>query len=70
MGARDLVADLVVRYGFQVLGAIVVVKVSDVGIADGELYQALTERFRAGRIGVPLRQHEVRLVDGATLAAG
>jgi small conductance mechanosensitive channel len=46
------------------------VKVSDVGVADGELYQALIERFRAGRIGVPLRQHEVRMVDRAATPAG
>jgi small conductance mechanosensitive channel len=39
------------------------VRVTDVGTADPELYQALIERFRAGRVGVPLRQHEVRLLD-------
>ncbi len=39
------------------------VKVTDVGPASGELYQALIEGFRAGKVGVPLRQHEVRLLD-------
>jgi small conductance mechanosensitive channel len=39
------------------------VRVADVPAAGAELYQALIERFRAGRVGVPLRQHEVRLLD-------
>jgi small conductance mechanosensitive channel len=42
------------------------VRVADVPVAGAELYQALIERFRAGRIGVPLRQHEVRLFDHVT----
>jgi small conductance mechanosensitive channel len=42
------------------------VRVPDVPVAGAELYQALIERFRAGRIGVPLRQHEVRLFDHVT----
>jgi len=44
------------------------VKVADVVAANGELYQALIERFRTGRIGVPTRQHEVRVLD--RVAAG
>lgn len=39
------------------------VRVTDVPVADGELYEALIARFRAGRIGVPLRQHEVRVLN-------
>jgi small conductance mechanosensitive channel len=39
------------------------VRVTDVPIADAELYDALIARFRAGRIGVPLRQHEVRVIN-------
>ncbi|MGH7393410.1 MAG: mechanosensitive ion channel family protein [Candidatus Rokuibacteriota bacterium] len=41
------------------------VRVTDVGPASAELYQTLIERFRANRVGVPLRQHEVRLLDHA-----
>jgi small conductance mechanosensitive channel len=42
------------------------VKVSDAGIADGELYQALAEHLRARGVGVipPLR-HEVHVVNGS-----
>ena len=42
------------------------VKVSDVGTADGELYQALSEHLRARGVGVtpPLR-HEVHMVNGS-----
>jgi small conductance mechanosensitive channel len=40
------------------------IRVTDVPVAPGELYRALIERFRAGHVGVPLRQHEVRLLDG------
>jgi small conductance mechanosensitive channel len=39
------------------------VKVIDVGPANAELDQALIEGFRKGQIGVPLRKHEVRLLD-------
>lgn len=39
------------------------VRVTDVGVADPELYQALVERFRAVRVGIPLAQHEVRLLN-------
>ena len=39
------------------------VRVTDVGSVDGELYEALISRFRAGRVGVPLRQHEVRVIE-------
>jgi len=39
------------------------VKVADVGPANAELHQALIEGFRKGQIGVPLRKHEVRLLD-------
>lgn len=41
------------------------VRVADVAPASAELYQTLIERFRANRVGVPLRQHEVRLLDHA-----
>ncbi|HEX3178526.1 MAG TPA: mechanosensitive ion channel domain-containing protein [Methylomirabilota bacterium] len=42
------------------------VRVSDVGVADGELYQALLEHLRArGVSGGPTQLHEVRLVNGA-----
>jgi hypothetical protein len=42
------------------------VRVSDVGIADGELYQALLEHLRArGVSGGATQLHEVRLVNGA-----
>ncbi len=39
------------------------VRVADVVEAEGELYQALAERFRAAGIGVPLPRQEVRLLD-------
>jgi small conductance mechanosensitive channel len=39
------------------------VKVADYGMAQGELYQAIVERFRARRIDIPLPQREVRLLD-------
>jgi small conductance mechanosensitive channel len=42
------------------------VRVSDVGIADGELYQALLEHLRArGLTGGAAQLHEVRLLNGA-----
>jgi small conductance mechanosensitive channel len=42
------------------------VRVPDVGIADGELYQALLEHLRARGVTVPPTQvHEVRLLNGA-----
>jgi small conductance mechanosensitive channel len=42
------------------------VRVSDVGVADGELYQALLEHLRArGVSGGATQLHEVRLVNGA-----
>jgi small conductance mechanosensitive channel len=42
------------------------VRVSDVGVADGELYQALLEHLRArGVTGGATQLHEVRLVNGA-----
>lgn len=42
------------------------VRVSDVGVADGELYQALLEHLRArGVSGVAMQLHEVRVVNGA-----
>ena len=41
------------------------VRVSDVGIADGELYQALLEHLRTrGMTGGPTQLHEVRLLNG------
>jgi small conductance mechanosensitive channel len=48
------------------------VRVVDVVAAEGELYQALVERLRAHRIGVPVARHEIRLLDGAgtTVALG
>ncbi len=45
------------------LGVAPWVRVPDVGAAEGELYESLVEHFRANRIGVPLPQHEVRLVN-------
>jgi small conductance mechanosensitive channel len=42
------------------------VRVSDVGLADGELYQALLEHLRArGVVAAATQLHEVRLVNGA-----
>ena len=42
------------------------VRVTDVGVADGELYQALLEHLRArGIAGAPLQRHEVRVLNGA-----
>jgi small conductance mechanosensitive channel len=42
------------------------VRVSDVGVADGEIYQALLEHLRArGVTGAATQLHEVRLVNGA-----
>jgi len=42
------------------------VRVSDVGVADGELYQALLEHLRSrGVAGAATQLHEVRLVNGA-----
>jgi small conductance mechanosensitive channel len=39
------------------------VSVPDVGPAEGELYQALVERFRARGVAVPVPRHDVRLLD-------
>lgn len=39
------------------------------GGVEGELYEALLERFRARGIPSPLAQHEVRLLNGGPLAA-
>jgi small conductance mechanosensitive channel len=49
-------------------GAVVVsmgpwVKVPDVVVAEGELYQALIERFRACGVAVSIPRHDVRLLD-------
>jgi small conductance mechanosensitive channel len=42
------------------------VRVTDVGVADGEIYQALLEHLRArGVSGGATQLHEVRLVNGA-----
>jgi hypothetical protein len=42
------------------------VRIPDVGVADGELYQALLEHLRARGLAAPAAsQHEVRLVNGA-----
>lgn len=42
------------------------VRVTDVGVADGELYQALLEHLRARGVSAPAPQvHEVRLLNGA-----
>jgi small conductance mechanosensitive channel len=47
------------------------VRVADASTADGELYQALIERFRARGIAVPQpARHEVRLLDGPAALAG
>jgi small conductance mechanosensitive channel len=43
------------------------VRVPDVGVADGELYQALLEHLRARGLTAPAAsQHEVRLLNGAS----
>jgi small conductance mechanosensitive channel len=40
------------------------VKVPDYGPAQGEIFEAIVERFRAGRIEIPFAQREVRLLNG------
>src|SRR3989475_3286334 len=44
------------------------VRVSDVSDAEGELYQALAERFRAAGIDAPPSRHEVRVLDAPSAA--
>ena len=39
------------------------VKVPDVGFAEGELYQALVERFHARGVALPVPRQDVRLLD-------
>lgn len=46
------------------------VPVSDFAVAGAELYQELIERFRARRVGVPSRQHEVRLLGESARRVG
>lgn len=41
------------------------VAVADYGAAQGELYEALVDRFRANEITIPLPQREVRILNGA-----
>ncbi|HEV8441029.1 MAG TPA: mechanosensitive ion channel family protein [Methylomirabilota bacterium] len=41
------------------------VRVADVAAVEGDLYQALSERFHTAGIGIPLPRHEVRLLDAA-----
>jgi small conductance mechanosensitive channel len=42
------------------------VRVTDIGVADGELYQALLEHLRARGLTAPAAtKHEVRLLNGA-----
>ncbi len=53
MPAKQLIVDLAIRYGFQVLGALVILGVENTGI----------------RLGVPLSRHEVRVLDRAVAAA-
>jgi small conductance mechanosensitive channel len=43
------------------------VRVPDYGVAEGELYQAIVEAFRARRIALGVPQREVRLADGTAL---
>ena len=76
--ARELVTDLAIRYGFQVLGAIVIlavgaikidvgpwVKVVDVGPAEGELNRSLAEQFQGRGLTLGPGPAAVRLVNGA-----
>jgi small conductance mechanosensitive channel len=41
------------------------VAVPDYALAQGELYQAIVERFRSGGIEMPFPQREVRLLGAA-----
>jgi small conductance mechanosensitive channel len=41
------------------------VKVLDYGAAQGELYQAIVEQFRAANIEIPFPQQEVRMIAGS-----
>jgi small conductance mechanosensitive channel len=52
-----------VAEGSMTIGVQPWVRVADVVPAEASLYQALVERFRASRIGVPLPRHEVRVLD-------
>jgi small conductance mechanosensitive channel len=45
------------------------VRVLDVPLIEGELYQALAEGFRRAGIGVPVPQQDIRLLDAAPAAA-
>jgi len=45
------------------------VKVSDYGPAGAEIYQAIVERFRVGRVEIPYPQREVRVLNGQTALA-
>ncbi|MBI3637101.1 MAG: hypothetical protein HY216_12970, partial [Candidatus Rokubacteria bacterium] len=40
---------------------------ADAGAAEGDLYRALLESFRAAEIGVGVPRREIRVVDGAAL---
>jgi len=40
------------------------VSVADYGAAQGELYEAIVEKFRASEIPIPLPQREIRLLNG------
>jgi small conductance mechanosensitive channel len=53
--------------GFR-LGVNPWVRVADAPVIEGDLYQALAERFRRAGIGVPLPRQEVRLLDTASVA--
>ncbi len=41
------------------------VQVLDYGAAQGELYQAIVEQFRASNIEIPFPQREVRMLAGS-----
>jgi small-conductance mechanosensitive channel len=69
MSAKDLTLDLVIRYGFQLLGAAVILGVGFVlarwigNLTNRWLDKRVKERFRASEIEIPFPQHEVRLLN-------
>ena len=45
------------------------VKVADYGPAGGEIYQAILERFRAGKVAIPYPHREIRVLNGHSVEA-
>ncbi|OGA05230.1 MAG: hypothetical protein A3I00_07775 [Betaproteobacteria bacterium RIFCSPLOWO2_02_FULL_64_12] len=66
VGAAFIAIDQVNEAGIRVFAG-PWVRVADYASAEGELYQAIVEAFRARRIALGVPQREVRLTDGVGL---